>query len=93
MKLMVTWKIHPGKLPEALASFSQLTPEQDQAVMGPRLRLIGRWHDLVRGRGVAIFDSDSVEALSTYSLNWNGVMDLEVGLVLDDAETRAAAGK
>lgn len=89
MKFMLTWKFHPGKLQEALAKFSELTPEQDQAMMGKDTKLIGRWHNLVRGTGVCIVESNSAEAVSRYALYWNAGMDLETAVVLDDAETRA----
>jgi len=89
MKFMITWQLHPGKLHEAIAKFSQMTPAQDQALMGKDVKLIGRWHDLTRGRGVCIVESNNAEAVSRYSLNWNGVMDLDASVVLDDTETRA----
>jgi hypothetical protein len=89
MKFLITWKLHPGKLQDTLAKFAQMTPEQDQALMGNDIKFIGRWHDLTRGRGAMVIESDSAEAVSKYSLAWNGVMDLEVSPVLDDAETRA----
>jgi len=89
MKIMITWRMHEGKLQDTLAAFSKMTAEQEQALMGPNVKLIGRWHDLPRGRGVAILESDSEQALSKYAMNWNGAMDMEIGVVLDDAETRA----
>jgi hypothetical protein len=89
MKFMVTWQMHPGKLHDTLAKFSKMTPEQDAALGGKQVRLIGRWHDLARGRGVAIFECASAEALSRYALAWNGVMDVDVAVVLDDEEARA----
>ncbi len=88
MKFMITWQMHPGKLQEGLPKFAHMTVEQDQAMMGKDLKLIGRWHDLARGRGVCIVESDSAEAVSRYCLNWNAAMDLEASVVLDDAETR-----
>jgi hypothetical protein len=57
--------------------------------MGKDIKLIGRWHDLNRGRGGCIVESNNAEAVSRYSLNWNGTMDLDTSVVLDDAETRA----
>ena len=89
MKFMITWKFHPDKLHETLAKFAQMTPEQDEALMGEDVKLIGRWHDLVRGRGVCIVETNNVEAVSRYSLNWNSAMELDTSVVLDDAETRA----
>jgi len=44
-------------------------------------------------RGVAIFESDSAEAISNWALNWNEVLDLEISPVLDDAETRTLGKK
>lgn len=93
MKFMISWKFHPGKLNEGLAFFSQMTPEQDAADRGDRVKQIGRWHDLARGRGVAICESDSAEAISAWALNWNGIMDCDIAIVLDDAETRALGKK
>jgi hypothetical protein len=81
--------MHPGKLQEVLPKFANLTAEQDQALMGKDVKLIGRWHDLVRGRGVCIFESSNPEAVSRYSLNWSAAMDLDISVVLDDPETRA----
>ena len=91
MKFMITWRMHPGKLHEALEKFSQMTPEDDQTLMGAEVKLVGRWHDVVGGRGVAIVESTSAEAVSRYSLKWNTYMNLDTAVVLDDAETRAIA--
>jgi len=89
MKFMITWQFHPGKLQETLARFVQMTPEQDQALMGEDIKLIGRWHNLVGGSGVCIVETNNPEAVSRYCLHWNSAMNLEASIVLDDAETRA----
>jgi len=89
MTFMISWKFHPGKLHEGLALFSQMTPKQEAANRGSQIKQIGRWHDLVSGRGVAICESDSAEAVSAWALSWNAIMDLDIAIVLDDAETRA----
>ena len=89
MKFMINWQMHPGKLHEVLPKFANMPVEQEQALMGKDIKLIGRWHDLVRGRGVCIVESSSAEAVSKYALNWNRAMDLDISVVLDDAETRA----
>jgi hypothetical protein len=93
MKFMITWQLRPGKLHDALSLFSQMTTEQDQADHGSAIKLIGRWHDLLRGRGVTICESDSAEAVSNWALNWNSIMDLDVAVVLDDNETRSLGKK
>jgi len=93
MKFMITWKLHPGKLHDAIAHFSQMTLEQEMSGLDGSTKLIGRWHCLVNGTGVAICESDSAEMLSNWLLNWNTIMDFEVAPVLDDAETRALGKK
>jgi len=89
MKFMITWQFHQGKLHEGYSQFFKMTPEQDAADRGSRIKQIGRWHDLARGRGVVICESDSAEALANWALNWNGLLDAEVVPVLDDNDTRA----
>jgi hypothetical protein len=89
MKIMISWQLHEGKLHDTLSLFSAMSAEQEQAMMGDQLRLIGRWHDLVRGTGVAIYETENAAALSTYALQWNEHMDLDIAVVTDDDEARA----
>jgi len=89
MKFMVTWRIHTDKREAALAAFSQMTTEDDKKDMGDNIRLIGRWHDVSNGTGVAICESDDPMAMANWALNWNSVLDLETKMVLDDEEARA----
>jgi hypothetical protein len=88
-KFMITWQFHQGKLHEGYSQFFKMTPEQDAADRGSRIKQIGRWHDLARGRGVVICESDSAEAVASWALNWNSLLDVDVVPVLDDNETRA----
>ena len=89
MKFMINWRIQDDKRHEVLGQFSDMTPEDDNAQMGPSVTNIGRWHDLVSGVGVAIVESDSLDAVTAFLLHWNHVCDIEVTPVLDDAEARA----
>ena len=89
MKFMINWRIQDDKRHEVLGQFSDMTPEDDNAQMGPSVTKIGRWHDVVSGTGIAIVESDSVDSVTAFLLNWNHVCDIEVTPVLDDAEARA----
>ena len=89
MKFMVTWRVHEDQRHEVLKGFSGMTAEDDRADHGDRVRLIGRWHDVVSFTGVLICESDDAAAVAGWLLNWNGVLDAEVTPVLDDEETRA----
>jgi hypothetical protein len=88
MKFMITWQMKPGRLHEALELFASLPTEPGQPE-APGIHLIGRWHDLVRGKGVALCEADDPVAVSNWCLNWNSLLDFEIGIVHDDDETRA----
>lgn len=88
MKFMVTWQLHQGKLHDTLSLFSQMTPEDEAAMHGPDIKILGRWHDLARGSGVAIVESDNATAISAYALDWNRFMEIDVSMVVDDDEAR-----
>jgi Protein of unknown function (DUF3303) len=89
MKFMILWQFHPGKLHEGYSHFFKMTSSQDAEDRGNRIKQIGRWHDLARGRGVIICESDSAEALANWALNWNSLLDVDIAPVLDDDEARA----
>jgi hypothetical protein len=93
MKFMLTWRVHPDKRQAAFNAFTQMTSEDDRKDMGDKVKLIGRWHDLSQFRGVAICESDDAQAVASWALNWNNVLDLETVVVLDDAEARAVGKK
>tara|TARA_B100000902_G_C27029275_1_gene773597 strand:+ start:454 stop:747 length:294 start_codon:yes stop_codon:yes gene_type:complete len=89
MLLMVNWELYPEKKMDAFAAFSQMTAEDDAADVGPDITVIGRWHDLASGTGVAIIESDSAEAVSGWMYNWAEVISSTVTPVLDDETARA----
>jgi hypothetical protein len=93
MKFLRSWRIHPDKRQAAFTAFSQMTAEDDKQDMGEKIRLIGRWHDLSQFTGVAICESDDPQALASWALNWNNILDVQTTMVLDDEEARAVGKK
>ena len=93
MKFMLKWRVHPDKRHDVLKMFSQMDVAADNADMGDKIKLIGRWHDVAKFEGVAIYESDDAMAVSSWALNWNNVIDDEVSVVLDDDETRELGKK
>lgn len=89
MKFMVTWRVHPDKRQAVFNAFSQMTPEDDKRDTGDKIKLIGRWHDLAQFTGVAICESDDAQAVASWALNWNSVLDIQTVMVLNDEEARA----
>ncbi len=92
MKFMVTYAVHQGKMHDAFKTFGQMTDADDEADRGG-VQLIGRWHDVGAGNGVAICESDDLAAVHSWALNWNSIIDLEITAVLDDDEAKAVAKK
>lgn len=93
MKFLIQWQLHEGKLHDTLSLFSKMSAEEEQAMMGDQIKLITRWHDLVGGSGVGIYESDSAEAISSYALAWNRFMDVDISVVVDDDAARAIGGQ
>jgi hypothetical protein len=89
MKFMTSWKLHPDTKMDAFASFSQMTADDDAGDHGPEIKLIGRWHDVASGTGVAITECESGAALAAWIYNWGPMLDANTVPVLDDEEVRA----
>lgn len=88
MKFMVSWRVHEDKRHDTLKAFARMTEGDDKADMGDNIKLIGRWHDLQRFTGVLICETDDPQAIASWMLNWNNVLDADVTPVLDDKEAR-----
>ncbi len=90
MKFMVSWSIDEDKWIPILELWVSMTPEQ-RADAGPGATILGRWHDMVARRGVAIIEASDASALATYLGQWNPHMYLEVAPVVDDDESAEVA--
>jgi hypothetical protein len=91
MKFMVIWSIEQDKWLPVLKKWSSMTP-QERANMGSGVKMIGRWHDLARRKGVGVWEATDLAALHRYLGQWNPFMDVDIAPVLDDEES-AAVGK
>jgi hypothetical protein len=89
MKFMLTWRLYPDKKVETMTGFSKMSTADDESDHGPKVTLIGRWHNVAAGTGVAICESDNADAVYRWGLNWTPMLDLTVEPVLDDREARA----
>ena len=43
---------------------------------------------MVNGSGVAIFETDDINAITAYAMGWNQFMDLDISPVVDDETGR-----
>lgn len=91
MKFMVQWCVHEGSRHEALKAFSQTTLKDELGAGADKMKFIGRWHDIVGLTGVAIIETNDINAINGWLLKWNAIVDITVTPVLDDEETKQAA--
>jgi hypothetical protein len=86
MKLMITWSVHPEKREDVFAVFAKMDLADYQSQQGPTIEVLGRWHDVMNGRGFGLCETTDAKALSAWLMNWNAACDFEVFVVHDDAE-------
>ncbi len=89
MQFMITWEVPIENWQEALAGFSQLSSEEEAAMMGSEIKLLGRWHDLIQRKGVCILESENAEAVAAYAMKWNSSMHMKLSVVVSDERAKA----
>ena len=87
MKFVLTWSSVMDTRHEVYKNFAQMS-DADDAADHAGVTLVGRWHDLVAGGGVAICESDDLSAVQAWAFNWNNVLDVAIRPVVDDDEAR-----
>jgi len=94
MLFMIEFEINHEQKMEIFGVMSGMTADDDAAAeQAHGFKQIGRWHDIANGRGVAIFEAESAEAVHGYLLGWAGGCNImNVTPVLDDPGARAVIG-
>ena len=93
MKIAVHWEIHPDKREDVFAAFAGMELSDYQGMGGPNVETIGRWHDVINGRGFSVLETTDPDAISEWLLKWNAAVDFEIAIVHDDAEAHAMVRK
>ena len=88
MLYQISWKMYADKKMECYKVFSHMTPEDDANDAGELIKIVGRWHSVGGGSGVCICESDSVDAVTSWMVNWAGMCDITVIPVVEDATVR-----
>ena len=91
MKFMIQWEIHPDMRTEVFEGWAQMDLADYQAQQGPTIEVIGRWHDVINGRGIGIVETTDANALSGWLMKWHGAVDFDINVVLEDEEAYALA--
>lgn len=88
MKMMSTYSIRPGCVPEAARRFIS-----GKAVPPPGLTILGRWHKTDSSGGYTLFESDNPALVFEFAASWADVLEIHSNLVIEDAEAGAALAK
>jgi hypothetical protein len=91
MLFMIEWEVNHDQKMETFGAFAAMSEADDAAAeQAHGFTQIGRWHDIANGRGVAIVEAASSEAIHGFLMMWTGSLStLNVTPVLDDAGARA----
>lgn len=84
MLFMSSYQILPGNRDAVIQRFAQTGGKPPKGV-----ELLGRWHDVGSGKGVSIFEADSVASAAAWQLQWNDLMEIHVQPVLTDEQLAA----
>ena len=87
MLFYVKYQVDRDKQADTQAFFANMSEEERAKEAPDGVNLIGRWHDLPNGWGVAIVEAESQEALTAWTMSWShlsacigGVCVLDGGL-------------
>ena len=89
MKIVLQWEIHPDRREEVFTAFAGMDLSDYQVMGGPHVETLGRWHDLINGRGFSVLETTDPDAITEWMLKWNAAVDFELSIVHDDAEAHA----
>jgi Protein of unknown function (DUF3303) len=86
---LVSWNLDQSSRMTVSKAFSGMNTADDAAVEKKYgIHLIGRWHSISDGTGIAVVESSSVDAVNAWLLNWVPFMSIKVIPVLNDADVR-----
>lgn len=91
MKFMVHWEVHLDKRQDVMAAFASMELADYKAGPGPKIKVVGRWHDVMNMTGFVLCEADDVGDMARWITQWHTVCDFDIVPVLEDEEAHALA--
>ena len=90
MLFYVKYQVDRDKQSDTQAFFANMSEEEREKEIPDGVNLVGRWHDLPNGWGVAIVEAESQEALTGWAMSLSGACTFPVitPVVDDDTGTK-----
>ena len=89
MLFMRTYQVDGDKQADTQPYLANMSQEQIDGEYPNEVKQIGRWHDMPNGRGQAVIEADSQEALTSWMMGWSGQATFPiVAPVMDDTNSR-----
>lgn len=87
MKFMVEWTCPPATFHATIRRFLDTGGAPPEGV-----EMIGRWHSMTDGHGVAICESSNDKALYLWAAQWADLIPMKVTPCLDDPDAGEVLG-
>jgi hypothetical protein len=88
MKIMSTYTLRPGCVPEAASRFLSGKGAPPEGIT-----LLGRWHKTDSSGGYALYETDDPAKLFEFSASWTDVLELHSTVVVEDDVAGPALAK
>lgn len=88
MKIMSTFAIRPGCVPEAARRFLA-----GKATPPPGIKILGRWHKTGGSGGFTLSETDNPALLYEFAASWIDVLENHSNVLIEDAEAGPALAK
>jgi hypothetical protein len=80
MLFVSEYKIAPENRDVAQERFKKTGGAPPQGV-----KVIGRWHSVVGGRGVTVYEANDAQLIAQWAQRWSDVISFEIYAAIDDA--------
>ncbi len=88
MKILSTFAIRPGCVPEAAKRFLA-----GKATPLPGVKILGRWHKADCSGGFTLSETENPALLYEFAASWTDVLEIHSHVVIEDTEAGAALAK
>ncbi|HTV82867.1 MAG TPA: DUF3303 family protein [Acidobacteriaceae bacterium] len=88
MKVMSTFTIRPGCMPEAAKRFLSGKAEPPAGV-----KILGRWHKSDASGGFTLFETEDPVKAYEFAAAWSDVLEVHSNTVLEDDQAGLALGR